>query len=70
MGRCTAARLLGLTSVRALEPALARREMFFYLNRRHADLIDEASATLRALKADGTWKRIYAQKVTAFFEAP
>jgi polar amino acid transport system substrate-binding protein len=51
-------RKLGLQSVRALEPPLAKREMFLYLNKEHLPLIPEIAKQLRSLKEDGTYDRI------------
>lgn len=48
-------------SARALEPPLARTEMFIYLHKRHAALVGPLSAALAAAKRDGTWQRLYDQ---------
>jgi polar amino acid transport system substrate-binding protein len=50
---------------RALEPPLARTEMFAYLNKKHAHLAAPAAAALRAMKADGSYDRIAARTLTA-----
>lgn len=49
---------------RALEPPLARTEMFVYLHKKHAHLAGNAAAALRAMKADGSYDRIAAQTLT------
>jgi polar amino acid transport system substrate-binding protein len=49
---------LGLQSVRSLEPQLATREMFLYLNKKHLPLIPEIEKQLRSIKHDGTYDRI------------
>jgi polar amino acid transport system substrate-binding protein len=50
--------LRGFTDIRHLEPPLASRPMFLYLNRKHADLAGPLADALRAMKADGTYDRI------------
>lgn len=52
-----AAKQLGLKNVRMLRPALARKPMYFFLNRRHAALAPRIAAALREMKADGTYDR-------------
>jgi polar amino acid transport system substrate-binding protein len=47
-----------IEGVRALTPLLTKREMFLYLNRRHAALAPGFAATLREMKRDGTFQRI------------
>jgi polar amino acid transport system substrate-binding protein len=49
---------LGLQSVRALEPPLATREMYLYLNKKHLPLIPAITKQLRSMKHDGTYDRI------------
>jgi polar amino acid transport system substrate-binding protein len=43
---------------RLLEPPLASQEMFMYLHRRHAPLVDKVAAALAAMKRDGSYQRI------------
>lgn len=50
-------RSLGVARGYAVEPPLARREMFLYLNARHAALIPALSRSLQAMKADGAHAR-------------
>ena len=54
------ARKLGLTNLRALTPPLATREMYMYLNSRHADLVPRLAEALRGMKQDGSYQRIVA----------
>ena len=51
-------RHLGLTGVKALEPPLASREMFLYLNRKHAGLVAPVSEALSRMKEDGAYQNI------------
>jgi polar amino acid transport system substrate-binding protein len=50
---------LGLQSIRVLEPPLATREMFLYLNKKHLSLIPMIAKQLRSMKHDGTYDRIF-----------
>jgi polar amino acid transport system substrate-binding protein len=50
---------LGLQSVEAIEPPLATREMFLYLNKKHLQLIPAIAKQLRSMKHDGTYDRIF-----------
>lgn|GEM_PF-1231279 len=54
------ARKLGLTNLRVLDPPLATREMYMYLNSRHADLVPRLADALRGMKKDGSYERIVA----------
>lgn len=49
----------------ALEPPLATREMYLYLNRRHERLAPKLGRALKDMKADGTHARIFGNKATA-----
>lgn len=51
-------RQLGL-KVRALEPPLARQEMFIYLHRRHEALLPRVERELAAMKRDGSYQSIF-----------
>lgn len=57
------ARDLGIT-VYAHEPPLAKREMFMYLHKKHAHLVDQVAAALREMKADGKYKEIFDKTLT------
>jgi polar amino acid transport system substrate-binding protein len=52
------ARAKGLADVRAIEPPLALKPMYIYLNHRNASLAPRLSAALRAMRADGTLDRL------------
>lgn len=52
------ARGMGLASVRPVRPALKDVDMYLYLNRKHAVLVPQLAAALRAMKADGSYDRI------------
>jgi polar amino acid transport system substrate-binding protein len=44
----------------AIEPPLAHREMFLYLNSKHAALVPRLAEAIRAMKADGSYARFFA----------
>jgi polar amino acid transport system substrate-binding protein len=48
----------GYQNMRALSPALERRDMFIYLHKRHAELVPKLAEALRAMKRDGTIDRL------------
>jgi polar amino acid transport system substrate-binding protein len=50
---------LGLKSIRVLEPPLATREMFLYLNKKHLQLVPVIAEQLRSMKHDGAYDRIF-----------
>jgi len=45
--------------LRYLEPPLERRDLFLYVNRRHADRVAALTAALREMKRDGTYQQIF-----------
>jgi polar amino acid transport system substrate-binding protein len=49
---------LDLQGVRALEPPLATKDMFLYLNEKHDRLIPALTEQLLSMKKDGTYDRI------------
>lgn len=51
-------RLRGFSEIRHLDPPLASKDMFLYLNKKHRDLIDPLANALKAMKADGAYDRI------------
>lgn len=53
-------RKLGLINLRVLEPPLATRTMYIYLNNRHANLVPRLTEMLRGMKRDGSYQRIVA----------
>lgn len=65
MGQSLVARQ-GMQGVYALKPPLAEREMFIYLNKRHAALAPKIAEALRAIKAEGLYDRLYREKVLAW----
>jgi polar amino acid transport system substrate-binding protein len=44
-----------------LVPPLVSAELFIYLHKKHARLVEPVAAALRAMKADGSYQRIVAQ---------
>lgn len=54
---------LGYTDIRHLSPPLASKDMFLYLNKSHADLVDPLAKAIREMKADGTYDKIVADAI-------
>lgn len=54
---------MGLKGIAPLEPLIAKREMYIYLNKRHAALVPKLADALRAIKAEGLYDRLYREKV-------
>ncbi len=54
-------REMGLAGIRAAEPPLAQREVFFYLHRRHAAHAVTSAQALRKMKRDGTYDALVKQ---------
>ncbi|NDP48124.1 MAG: amino acid ABC transporter substrate-binding protein [Sulfuriferula multivorans] len=46
-----------------LEPAIAKRDMYIYLHKRHAALVPKIAEALRAIKAEGLYAKLYKEKV-------
>ncbi len=53
---------MGIKNIRIIEPSLAEREMFVYLNKRHADKVPAIAAALRAIKSEGIYTRVCREK--------
>lgn len=49
-----------------LRPPLVSTEMFMYLHKQYAHLLDPAARALRAMKADGSYQRIAAQSLPGY----
>jgi polar amino acid transport system substrate-binding protein len=59
---------LGLDSIRILEPPLATREMFLYLNKKNLAVVSEIEEQLRNMKLDGTYDRILDETLGPYME--
>ncbi|MCB1908956.1 MAG: transporter substrate-binding domain-containing protein [Rhodocyclaceae bacterium] len=55
------ARSMNMPQIVALGPPLKEVDMYLYLNKRHASLVPELAASIRALKADGSYARIMSE---------
>lgn len=60
------AKQMNITTLHVVEPALAVREMFIYLNKRHADKVTAIASSLRAIKTEGLYARICRERLAAF----
>ena len=47
-----------LNGVRLIQPALARRKMYMYLNKRHKVFVPRLTKALKNMKRDGTYNRL------------
>jgi len=47
-----------INGVKMVKPPLASKDMFLYLHKKHQSLIPKVTASLRAMKADGTYQRL------------
>ncbi|MFA5904537.1 MAG: transporter substrate-binding domain-containing protein [Desulfobacula sp.] len=52
---------LNLKHIRLIEPPLASREMFLYLNTKRKNLVVPLTEALRAIKQDGTYQRLFTE---------
>lgn len=59
----------GLKNIHPLEPPLASRAMYIYLNKRHAKLVPKLAEALRALKHEGFYQRVYREKLLPYDKA-
>jgi polar amino acid transport system substrate-binding protein len=59
---------LGLQSVLAIEPPLATKEMFLYLNKKHLQLIPALTKQLQSMKHDGTYDRILEKTLGSYIK--
>ena len=50
-----------LINVRPLQPVLARRDMFMYLNKKHQTLVPKIAEALKSMKQDGTYQSLVNQ---------
>jgi len=56
---------MGITDAHALEPPLAVRPMYLYLNKKHAGLVAPLAAVLKKMKEEGTFTTIDRQTLSA-----
>lgn len=52
---------LGIKDAMDIEPPLAKREMYLYLNNKHMDVVPKLEKALQSMKADGTHAAIIAE---------
>jgi len=56
----------GQHSIRALDPPIYRKDMYIYLNRKHAALAPRIATALRDLKKEGVYQRVYNEKIRPY----
>ncbi|MEE4352368.1 MAG: transporter substrate-binding domain-containing protein [Desulfatiglans sp.] len=52
-------KLMGMKGVKALDPPLATREFFLYLNKKHLKLIPKIAEAMAEMKKDGTYQDMF-----------
>ncbi len=57
---------MNLKDARALEPPLAVKEMYLYLNKKHQDLVPAIAYHLKEMKRDGSFEKIRAETLSPF----
>lgn len=56
----------GYSSNKALEPPLATREMFLYLNIKHSHLVPRIDRAFKGMKSDGTFNQIMSKALSPY----
>lgn len=59
---------LRLNRVKLKHPALAKKEMFIFLHKKHAKLVPELSRALTNMKKDGSYQRLVKKHLTVLLE--
>lgn len=59
---------LNLKNILIIEPPLATREMFLYLNKKHHKIVSKIVENLRNMKQDGTFKRLADEVLNPYIE--
>lgn len=54
--------------IKVYDPPLAQKEMFMYLHRKHADLVERTAEVLREMKKDGTYQQIFDETLTPYLQ--
>jgi polar amino acid transport system substrate-binding protein len=68
MGGFAVIREKNLNGIRFLEPPLAVTPNYLYLNRRHQALAEKFAWTLKQMKRDGAYDRLYNELITPFLQ--
>jgi len=53
-----------LANIKMLSPSILEKEQFIYLHKKHANLVPKISSTLKKMKNDGTYQKIFEQVLT------
>lgn len=57
---------MGLSDIKALQPPLAKRKMYMYLNVKHKKMVLKVAEALREMKSDGTYDQIVEQATAPY----
>lgn len=55
-----------IQGIKVLPTPLATKKVYLYLNKKHEDLIPSIATTIRDMKKDGTYRKIYIKTVSAY----
>lgn len=55
-------------AIKSHEPPLAQKEMFMYLHKKHAGLVEKVAEALREMKKDGAYQRIVDETLTPYLQ--
>lgn len=61
---------MNITDYKVLNPPLATKKMYMYLNKKHEDLAPRVAESLKSMKMDGTYNRIVTQTTAPFLTEP
>lgn len=62
-------RQLNLKTIRVIEPPLATRAMFLYLNKKHGLLVPKIAKHLKIMKQDGTFNQIIEKTLKPYLKS-
>jgi len=57
-----------LSFIKTLEPPLVQKQMYLYLHKKHLKLVPEIASSLRQMKEDGTYEKIFNKVLKPFTE--
>jgi len=56
-----------LQGVYMVKPPIAQRSLYIYLHKKHKNLVPKLSQALKSMKLDGSYQRLYEQKLLSVF---
>lgn len=58
-----AAKQAGITDLHVVDPPFANKAMYFYLHKKHANLVNKLAEAIRDMKEDGTYDQLVKEKL-------